>query len=129
MDHLITETLEPPQWLPAATQGTIGIQCREEDADVIGLITPLKDADAILRTRAERTVATALQGSCQVPLAVFAELGGDGLSVSGMVGMPDGSRMLRGVRSGNPGEVDRLSAALADDLLSQGAGGIIASLS
>jgi hydroxymethylbilane synthase len=129
MDHLITETLEPPQWLPAATQGTIGIQCREEDADVIGLITPLKDADAILRTRAERTVATALQGSCQVPLAVFAELDGGGLSVSGMVGMPDGSRMLRGVRSGNPGEVDRLSAALADDLLSQGAGGIIASLS
>ena len=90
---------------------------------------PLEDADAILRTRAERTVATALQGSCQVPLAVFAELEGADLRISGMVGMPDGSQMLRGMRSGAPGEVDRLSAELADELLSQGAGRIIASLS
>jgi hydroxymethylbilane synthase len=129
MGDLITETLKPPRWLPAATQGTIGIQCRTGDRAVAELIEPLKDPDAVLRTRAERAVATVLQGSCQVPLAVFAELDGEELKISGMVGMPDGSMLVRGEQAGSSGEADRLSAAVADDLLSQGAGRIIASLS
>ena len=129
LDHLVTEILGPPRLLPAATQGTIGIQCRHGDVAVAGLIEPLKDPDAVLRTQAERAVATILQGSCQVPLAVFAELGGGKLSITGMVGMPDGSEMLRSEETGSPDEVDRLSAAVAEDLLSQGAGRIIESLS
>jgi hydroxymethylbilane synthase len=128
MGDLITETLEPPRWLPAATQGTIGIQCRTGDRAVTELIEPLKDPDAVLRTRAERAVATVLQGSCQVPLAVFAELDGEELRISGMVGMPDGSTLVRGEQAGSSREADRLSAAVAGDLLSQGAGRIIASL-
>ena len=128
MDHLVTEVLCPPRWLPAATQGTIGIQCRVGDADVIGRIEPLKDPDAILRTRAERAVATALQGSCQVPLAVYAECEGPHLRITAMVGMPDGSRLLRAAKSGAVAEVDHLSAAVADELISQGADRIIASL-
>jgi hydroxymethylbilane synthase len=128
MDSLVTEILGPPRWLPAATQGTIGIQCRAEDQAVMDLIEPLKDRDAVLRTRAERAVATVLHGSCQVPLAVFAQLDGDALRISGMVGMPDGSEVIRGDRAGPSAEVDSLSAAVADDLLSQGADRIIASL-
>lgn len=128
MDQLITQTLEPPQWLPAATQGTIGIQCRDGDGPIIDLIGPLKDPDAVLRTRGERAVATALQGSCQVPLAVFAQLNGEDLQISGMVGMPDGSQVIRSEQNGASLDVDRISAAVADDLLSQGAGRIIASL-
>jgi hydroxymethylbilane synthase len=129
LDHLITDTLEAPGWLPAATQGTIGIQCRTGDAQVIDLIEPLKDADAVLRTRAERAVATALEGSCQVPLAVFAELSGDRLSVRGLVGTPDGHEVLRGEAAGPAAEVDGLAAAVAEKLLAQGADRIIASLS
>jgi len=128
MDHLITEILEPPRWLPAGTQGTIGIQCRVDDREVIDLIEPLKDADAVLRTRAERAVATALQGSCQVPLAVFADFEGDEFRINGLVGMPDGSKLVRAGKTGSSKDVDRLSAALADDLISQGADRIIASL-
>jgi hydroxymethylbilane synthase len=128
MAELITETLEPPQWLPAATQGTIGIQCRGDDQDVIELIEPLKDADTVIRTRAERAVATALQGSCQVPLAVFAELDKDELRIRGLVGKPDGSEVLRGEIAGTMANLGSLSALVADQLLSQGADRIIASL-
>lgn len=129
LDHLVTETLGPPRWLPAATQGTIGIQSRAGDAEVAALIEPLKDDDAVLRTQAERAVATALQGSCQVPLAVFADLAGGELRITAMVGMPDGSEMLRSEEAGAPDEVGRLADAVAERLLSQGAGRIIESLS
>ena len=128
LDHLITEILAVPEWLPAATQGTIGIQCRTDDADVIRLIEPLKDADAVLRTRVERAVATALQGSCQVPLAVFANLEDEMLGIRALVGMPDGSRLLKSEHSGPASAADQLAAAVAEDLLGQGAGQIIASL-
>ena len=128
MDGLITEELAPPRWLPAATQGTIGVQCRAGDAAVAGLISVLDDADAALRTRAERAVATALQGSCQVPLAVFAEGREGEFCVSGMVGMPDGSRVLRAESRGAPENADEVAAAVARDLIGQGAAEIIAAL-
>ena len=129
MDNLITEVLGPPRWLPAATQGTIGIQNRSGDDAVRALIQPLMDEDAVQRTRAERAVATVLQGSCQVPLAVFAEIDGSGIRIEGMVGKPDGSAVLRATRSGSLDQIDRLSAETADDLVGQGAAEIIASLS
>lgn len=128
LDHLITEILAVPEWLPAATQGTIGIQCRTDDEEIIQLIEPLKDTDAVLRTRVERAVATALQGSCQVPLAVFADLDNEMLGIRALVGMPDGSRLLKSERSGPASAADQLAAAVAEDLLGQGASQIIASL-
>ena len=128
MDALITEQLAPPLWLPAATQGTIGVQCRVGDAAVSALVSTLSDADAVLRTRAERMVAAALQGSCQVPLAVFADTAHGELRISGMVGTPDGSRVLRAESKGAPARVDELAAEVATDLIGQGADRIIAAL-
>jgi hydroxymethylbilane synthase len=128
LDGLITEVLAPPRWLPAATQGTIGVQRRADDARAAALVAVLADADAMLRTRAERAVAAALQGSCQVPLAVFAENRDGVFRISGLVGMPDGSRMVRAAAEGPAGDADALAAAVARDLLGQGADRIIAAL-
>jgi hydroxymethylbilane synthase len=128
LEDLITEVLEPPLWLPAATQGTIGIQCRSGDEEVMQLIEPLRDPDAMLRTRAERLVAAALQGSCQVPLAVFALKEGDLLRISSLIGMPDGSQVLKAQATGSPDDVEAMSSSVAEDLLGQGANRIIESL-
>ena len=129
LDQLVTETLHPPQWLPSATQGTIGVQCREGDEVVSKLILPLLHPDTALRTQAERSVATLLQGSCQVPLAVFAQTSDSQLNITGLVGTPDGQTVLRSEISGEATQVDCLSAKVAEDLLRQGADQIIASLS
>ncbi len=129
MDNLITETLHPPKWLPAATQGTIGVQGRSGDSEVASLIQPLLDPETALRTTAERAVATRLQGSCQVPLAVYAVLKESRLNITGLVGTPDGLTVLRSQAEGYPTEVNYLSARVAEQLLEQGADKIIASLS
>jgi len=128
MGQLVTEVLAPPRWWPAATQGTIGVQCRANDDEVHSLLAVLDDADASLRTRAERAVATALQGSCQVPLAVFAEERDGVFHVSGMVGLPDGSRVLQATASGEPAQAIELADSVARDLIGQGADRIIAAL-
>ncbi len=128
LDQLVTETLRPPKWLPCASQGTIGVQSREGDKAVNRLILPLLHQDTALRTRAERSVATLVQGSCQLPLAVFAQTHDSQLRISGLVGTPDGQTVLRSESSGEASQVDSLSAKVAEDLLLQGADKIIASL-
>ena len=128
LDGLVTEVLGPPNWLPAATQGTIGVQCRKGDDAISDLIQPLLHQETALRTKAERSVATLLQGSCQVPLAVFAEINGTQLQIRSLVGTPDGQTVLRSEISGDAENVASLSAKIAGDLLGQGADQIIASL-
>jgi len=125
-EGLITETLQAPGWLPAPTQGTIGLQYRNDDARTRELLLPLNHAPTALRSRAERGVARLLQGSCQVPLAVYAEIEAENLHIQAMVGEPDGSRLLRsGIRGAAVG-VEDLVGSLAEDLLQQGAAQIIA---
>ncbi|HKX54734.1 MAG TPA: hydroxymethylbilane synthase [Xanthomonadales bacterium] len=123
---LITETLQAPDWLPAPTQGTIGLQYRADDSLTRELLLPLNDAPTALRSQAERGVARLLQGSCQVPLAVYAEVEAEILHIQAMVGEPDGSRVLRSRCQGAAADIEQLVGALAEDLLQQGAGQIIA---
>jgi hydroxymethylbilane synthase len=123
----ITARLAPPDWLPAGTQGIIGLQCRAEDEAMFALLEPLADEKAMRQARAERTVLAALQGSCQVPLAVYAEPQIDGgLVLTGMVGTPDGRTVLRAEASGT--EPEAIGLELAELLKAQGAEAIIASL-
>jgi hydroxymethylbilane synthase len=124
----IDQLLVPPEWLPAATQGIIGIQCREDDNAIRRLLAPLADRDTIVQAQAERSAARLLQGSCQVPLAVFAELGTDKLMVRAMIGLPDGSKILRASGQGSPDQASEVGAEVARLLLDQGAQDIIASL-
>ncbi len=123
----ITAELAPPDWLPAGTQGIIGLQCRSGDAALVKRIAPLADATAMTQSRAERTVLARLQGSCQVPLAVFAEVTAEGLHMRGLVGMPDGGRIIRAEARGVEPEATGLD--LARSLEAQGAREIIDSLS
>jgi hydroxymethylbilane synthase len=120
----VSEQLKPPHWLPASTQGIIGLQCRADDKAVLSRLRPLNDAVASIQARAERTVARKLEGSCQLPLAVYAELGEE-LSISAMVGMPDGSSMIQARKSGSPDEPETLGLLVAERLLQEGAGEII----
>ncbi|HET6724833.1 MAG TPA: hydroxymethylbilane synthase [Gammaproteobacteria bacterium] len=117
----ITTCLAPEVSLPAVGQGTIAIECRDDAPEVLAALADLNDAPTWTRTVAERALNRRLQGSCQVPLAGFAELEGDRLTVRGLIGAPDGSRVLRAERSGAASDAEQLGAALAEDLLAQGA--------
>jgi hydroxymethylbilane synthase len=123
----ITQQLKPPSWLPASTQGIICLQYREQDPEVFARIGHLNDENTAVQARAERTVARLLEGSCQLPLAVFAELDEE-LHIEAMVGTPDGTTMVRAKKSGKPERPEALARKVAKKLLKRGAGEIIESL-
>ena len=120
--------LEPEQSLPAIGQGAVGIETRSDDETVKQLLAPLADADTTLRVQAERALNEKLNGGCQVPIAGFAVLEGDQLYLRGLVGEPDGSVVLRAEIRGAATDAVSLGTKLAEDLLSQGAGEILAKL-
>ena len=124
----ITQVLEAPQWLPAVTQGIIGLQCRSDDEAIKSLIAPLADAAASVQSRAERVVAAMLEGSCQVPLGVYASLSGERVQVDAMVGKPDGSEVLRASGEGLQADAEDIARRVANELLDSGARAIIEGL-
>jgi len=122
----ITRVLAPEESLPAVGQGALGIECRAEDDQVQGLIAGLDDRDSHDRVAAERAVNARLEGSCHVPLAAYALLEGDELWLRALVASRDGRRVLRAEgrapRTGGPA----LGDDLAEKLLAQGAGELLA---
>lgn len=114
--------------LPAIGQGAIGIECRRDDPRTNALIAPLHHHATAERVLAERAMNARLHGGCQVPIAGHAEHRDGQLYLRGLVGMPDGSRVLRSERSGAPAAAEDIGTDLADDLIAQGANEILALL-
>ena len=124
----IRAAIEPEDCLPAIGQGVLGIEIRGDDDELRELIAPLAHAETALRITAERALNRALAGGCQVPIAGYAVLDADQLYLRGLVGEPDGSRILRAERRGSSDRARDLGEELAADLLGQGADEILARL-
>ena len=121
----ITAVLEPEQSLPAIGQGAIGIECRTDDGSVNALIAPLHNPETALCVTAERSMNNRLMGGCQVPIAGYALINHNRLFMRGLVGEPDGSRIIRSESSAPASDAEALGIALAEDLLGQGADQIL----
>lgn len=120
--------LEPEECLPAIGQGAVGIEVRSDDTAVKELLAPLAHAETTSRIAAERAMNEALNGGCQVPIAGYAVLTDGQIYLRGLVGEPDGSRILRAEITGSVEHAASLGKRLAEDLLAQGAGDILARL-
>jgi hydroxymethylbilane synthase len=128
MEGRIARELEPEESLPAIGQGALGIECRADDARINDLIGVLDHPATHTRLRAERALNARLMGGCQVPIAGYAELSHGVIVLRGLVGRPDGSKVVRGVISGRPEDAEELGTVLAEDLLSRGADAILKAL-
>ncbi len=115
------ELLSPQQMLPAVGQGVIGIECKADDGRIIALLAPLTHRATQQRLDAERALAARLGGSCQSPIAAYAELRGDSLDLRGLVGAPDGSSVFEDSITGPAGDGAALGTRLAERLLAAGA--------
>ncbi|MBT2969200.1 MAG: hydroxymethylbilane synthase [Candidatus Thiodiazotropha sp. (ex Ctena orbiculata)] len=124
----ITALIGPEQSLPAIGQGAVGIECRVDDQRINELIAPLHHAHTAYCVRAERAMNQRLNGGCQVPIAGYAMLESGNLWLRGLVGEPDGSRIIRGEVEGTVQEADAMGEGLAERLLEWGADDILKAL-
>jgi hydroxymethylbilane synthase len=114
--------------LPAVGQGVIGIECQAGDSRVRSLLAPLDHPATRRCLDAERALAARLGGSCQSPIAGYATLANGRIELRGLVGMPDGSRVLADRIAGPEADAAKLGTMLADRLLAAGADALLKSL-
>lgn len=129
LDHYISQQFTPDQMLPAAAQGVIGIECLASRHDLRKILEKLNHEATVRTTLAERAIARTLEASCQSPVATYATIDGDQMTITALVAMPDGSRSIRDSLLGPADDAEQLGTALAGRLLESGAGELLAELS
>lgn len=121
----ITSAISVDDSLPAGGQGAVGIECRSADSDIHALLAPLHHEDTAVRVFAERALNKHLNGGCQVPIACYAVLEGEQVWLRGLVGDPNGGRLLAAQDRAPRRDAEALGVRVAEDLLSQGADDIL----
>lgn len=116
----ITEYLSIDDCLPAVGQGALAIQCREEDEELLQILSRINDDTTMRTVTAERSFLHRLEGGCQVPIAAYAEITTDDrIRLTGLVAEPDGTVIIRDTMEGT--DPKKLGEQLADELMKRGA--------
>jgi len=128
MGGRVRAVIEPEVSLPAAGQGALAVECRTERGDLLEWLAALNDTATAACVRAERAVSRTLGGSCQLPLAAYAQLEGEQIRLRGLVAAPDGSRIVRAEAFGSAQAPEPVGEQLARVLLESGAEAILAGI-
>ena len=128
LDGRIREILSPADSLPAAGQGALGIEIAARRTDLADILRPLNHEETAACVTAERALARALGGSCQVPLAAYCVMEDGLLTLNGLVGHPDGSVIIEASAQAPAAYADALGRAVAKRLADDGAEELIAAV-
>ena len=126
----ITNRISIEESLPAPGQAAIGIEIVSDDEDTAEIVSELDHAPTAIACIAERMVSRLLGGSCELPLAAYADFvdGDKPLRLRAFVANLDGSVYLTAEAFGTPDAPEALGEIVADKLRVQGADKIIAEL-
>lgn len=86
--------LEVEDWLPAPSQGAIGIECRTSDAAALAWLAAIDHAPSRAEVMAERALLAGLGGTCHSPIAVLTTHEGGELVLRAALLSPDGAARI-----------------------------------
>lgn len=105
------------QFLPAASQGAVGIDRLASREDLLPVVQAINDADTFAAVNAERDFLAAIGGNCHSPVAAFAQIEGAQVLLRAEIFTADGSEMQSGEKRYDLGQDGH--AQLAQELLNQ----------
>lgn len=109
--------LEPGECLPAAAQGALAVEAREDDARMRDLCKQVDHIPTRRAVAAEREMLAAIGGGCLAAVGALCSVTGDGnLELLGIAGDPARRQMIRLSWQGPYGEPEKLGRQLAEEL-------------
>lgn len=117
----IKEVISRENLLPAVGQGALAIEARAEDKEILELIGFLDHEDTRAAASLERAFLARVEGGCQVPVGVYAQVKEAVIEAEAVIASLDGSRVFRGKITGGLEEAASLGRQLAESLLADGA--------
>jgi len=118
----ISQYLDAPSLLPAAGQGAIAVEIREDDNEMRSVMDGLNDPETQKSVTAERAFLRGLEGGCQVPIGALAVRNSSGeLQLHGFVSDTRGHETVRGSIVVDESDPSHSGEELAADLRTRGA--------
>ncbi len=114
--------------LPAVGQGALAIECRSDNFQVRQMLDFLNDTPTKQATDAERAFLGLLEGGCQVPIGVHAEVKDGHLNMTAVIASLDGSTLLRDTAEGEAADAVAIGRALGQKMLDNGGKEILAAI-
>ena len=124
----IKEIIPQSYCLPAVGQGALAIECRTDNFKVRQMLDFLNDTGTKQATDAERAFLGLLEGGCQVPIGVHAEVNEGRIAMEAVIASLDGSTVLRDTAEGNAADAVTLGRALGQKMLDNGGREILAAI-
>lgn len=124
----IKEIIPTSVCLPAVGQGALAIECRSNDEEVRSMLAFLNDDAVKQATDAERAFLGLIEGGCQVPIGVHADVTGTEIKIEAVIASLDGSAILRNTISGPSEQAAELGRQLGRQMLDDGGRQILADI-
>ena len=121
------ELFDPASFVPEAGQGVLALQIRDGDGAMARLVESVNDVDAWTAVTAEAAAVRALGGGCTVPVAAYARVEGEAMTLYGVVSDGD-TRLVRAATDGKRADPQSAGRELARRLDEAGAADILAGL-
>lgn len=112
--------LPPAEFVPAAGQGAIGVECRADDQAARTAAAAINDETTAAAAAAERAVVRQLGGGCHLPVGAYAEVDGAQLNVNALVGSGDGKTVIRDAGAGAVADAAAVGAEVGKRLMVNG---------
>lgn len=125
LESEITQILETSEMLPAPCQGCLGLELREEDADLLKLLEPISDKASDITARAERAFLRGIGGDCTIPLGATARLNGNNLEMEALLLTASGEKAVSAKEKGTADQAEYVGSCLAERLLYEGGSEIL----
>ena len=124
----IKQIIQHDYCLPAVGQGALAIECRSDNFQVRQMLDFLNDTPTKQATDAERAFLGLLEGGCQVPIGVHAEVKDGHLNMTAVIASLDGSTLLRDTAEGEATDAVAIGRALGQKMLDNGGKEILAAI-
>ncbi len=125
MQKRITALFTSEQMLPAIGQGSLGIELRKADTELLDGLQFLHHPETAITVATERAFLLRLEGGCQVPIGGFATIAGDTITLTGLIASLDGKTILKEQFSGPAADAEKIGVTLAETLLDRGGKAIL----
>ncbi|PJA06479.1 MAG: hypothetical protein COX70_09380 [Flavobacteriales bacterium CG_4_10_14_0_2_um_filter_32_8] len=116
MMDIITEIFETDIMLPAVGQGILGIELIDKEGYILDLVKQLKHEPTKIAADAERAFLIALGGGCNLPMAAYAQVKDNTITIEGVFATQDGNHFSRSSISGKIEDKKLLGRTLAAQL-------------
>lgn len=106
--------------LPSSGQGALAVQIRSDDEEIGRMVKSIENVNDRITTSAERSFSKRLGGDCDIPLAAYAEILNDKLTLTGLIASREGDRIIKDQIKSTISSPEELGVTLAEKILKKG---------